>query len=847
MNPSSKRYLLTLGPLICLAIALLCLTEYILRNADLDEQASSQIEVTANRLSSNLQTALRSANKKLLHETVAVEFQGADLAAVLIWSANHEYLLYGIQSDGHSLAAIEAAPQDEHLRGNSFTIPDFGSQNTTLGSIDVFVDLKAFKKRQYHAVAGTAFKTAAVAFPLLLLAIYILDKQEKIQVKALRESILKSTRKERTHSENILEGTEAGTWDWNLQTAELSLNERWAEIIGYTLEELEPINLSTWEKTVHPEDLQKAQIRIEQHLSGILQYYDIEFRQLHKDGTWRWINARGKITDWTEAGVPLRMSGTHLNITERKLAEEANEASRQLLQTVFDAASGVSVIATDPHGVITLFNSGAERMLGYLADEMVGKATPFMLHVASEMKARGIPLEDVEEQTPEGYMERVLEVGRKNPEWTYVCKDGATLPVKLSITATHNAMGEVTGYLGAAMDISIIKQAQADLLKAKEEAEAASKAKDEFLAVMSHEMRTPLNPILGYADMLQQNITTKPETEYIETIIGAAHRQLRLIDDILEYMRINGGQITPNPEPFSLVNLCQVAVSDAQSLAGDLQLVFANNPNGQPVPEGLTVESDLMMLRRILDNLLDNACKYTHEGSIKLCLSRSTTEESTFIIAITDTGIGIDIENQQKLFDAFSQADSSYSRKHEGLGLGLAICRKLLTALGGNIEVASEVDVGSTFTVHLPLHEVPTTLPEKATAPTRDMSRNFPCACSILVVDDKADNRLLARTIAESFGARVIEAANGQEALDQCQQQKFEIILMDLAMPIMDGREATKCLRCTENPNQMTPVIAVTADVTPHVQQRCIRAGMQQYISKPINPQKLFKMISDFI
>ncbi len=737
MNPTSKRTLLTLGSLVCLAIILLGLTEYLLKNGTLSPEATKQ------------------------------------------------------------------------------------------------------------AVTGTMLKTTAVAFPLLLVAIYILDRQEKVQVKALRESIARSTKEERTRSQNILEGTEAGTWDWNLQTSELILNERWAEIVGYTLKELEPIDLLTWEKSVHPEDLKKAQIRIEQHLSGVLEYYDIEFRQRHKSGDWKWVNARGKITEWTEDGVPLRMSGTHLDITKRKKAEEANTAARQLLQNVFDAASGVSVIATDQNGIITLFNSGAECMLGYSADEIIGKTTPSAFHLTSELKARGVELEDVTKKAPIEYMNKVLAAGKEHSEWTYRHKDGKLLPVKLSLTTTHNAGGEINGYLGVAMDISTIKQAQKDLIIAKEEAEAASHAKDEFLAVMSHEMRTPLNPILGFSDMLQQSITTEPEVEYIETIINAANRQLCLIDDILEYMRINSGTIAPSPEPLNLTDLCELAVADAQAFSAPLKLNF--EPPQEHSPDDFTVESDLMMLRRILDNLISNACKYTHEGSITVSLKRSLSEDGIFIIAVEDTGIGIDSQSQQLLFDAFSQADSSYTRKHEGLGLGLAICKKLLTILGGKIEVESTVGVGSTFTVHLPLKELKEELVARSQPAKPHTSQIFTRPCNVLIVDDQSDNRLIARTLIESFGGRATEATNGKEAVELCREQSFDLILMDLAMPVMHGKEAAAQIRDTENMNQTTPIIAVTADVTPKVQDACSAAGMQHYISKPIDSKELFARINEHI
>lgn len=310
-------------------------------------------------------------------------------------------------------------------------------------------------------------------------------------------------------------------------------------------------------------------------------------------------------------------------------------------------------------------------------------------------------------------------------------------------------------------------------------------------------------------------------------------------------MRINGGKVAPSPEAFNLTDLCELAVSDAKAFAGSLKLNF--EAPKEDSPDDFTVESDLMMLRRILDNLINNACKYTHEGSITVSLKRSVTEDQTFIISVSDTGIGIDAQSQQMLFDAFSQADSSYTRKHEGLGLGLAICKKLLTILGGKIEVESVIGIGSTFTVYLPLKELKTETAERSHPSTLNAPNVFEKPCNVLVVDDQSDNRLIARAYIESFGGHVTDVANGKEAVTLCSQQAFDVILMDLAMPIMNGKEATIHIRNTDNPNQHTPIIAVTADVTPKVQDACIAVGMQHYMSKPINAHELFEHINESI
>ena len=828
--------------------------------------------------------------------------------------------------------------------------------------------------KQFAYAFRLMFFCAAFAFPLFGIAFYLLKKQEIAHLDSLRKSIAESTREGYAHSLNIIEGTEAGTWDWDLLTDKLVLNERWAEIIGYTLKELQPITLNTWAQNLHPDDLEKTQLLIQQHFSGASPYYDAEFRQQHKDGSWRWVNARGKIIEWSEAGVPLRMCGTHLDITERKAATEAHEASRYILEGIFDA-TGVSVIATDLSGTITLFNTGAESMLGYSALELLGQSTPFILHLESELAERGIPLSDAKSEGFAAYMQRVLKAGQESNEWTYVCKNGQQLPVTLSITAIHDETGATTGYLVAAMDISerkkaeiklnesqallrkvlntipvrvfwknkdsvfiganelvaqdageksadvligktdsdfpwnkqaeqyrqddlsvmtsgvpklnyeeqleradgstfwvrtskvplrnsanevigvlgiyenitVAKQTQAELIKAKEGAEAASKAKDDFLAVMGHEMRTPLNPILGFAELLRQAITTMPESDYIKTIITAANRQLRLIDDILEYMRINRGEIKPSMEVFNLAELCELAVSDAQVFAGSLNLSFVADSTELNATGDCWVEGDRTMLRRILDNLLNNACKYTSEGGISVSLKRSAFQSGSFAIAVTDTGIGIDAQNQQKLFDAFSQADSSYTRQHQGLGLGLAICKKLLTILDSNITVKSEMGVGSTFTLHLSFKEVKKRAIQATSSTPLPRPRKLTGPCHVLIADEQTEHRFIARSLLESYGCQVTEAIDGKGAVELCKQTKYDVILIDLAIALIEGKEASNLIRSTTNKNQYTSIIAVTEDMTPQVEAACLAVGIQHCISKPVTSKTLFELINIYV
>ncbi|MGJ8650327.1 MAG: PAS domain S-box protein [Opitutaceae bacterium] len=768
---------------------------------------------------------------------------------------------------------------------------------------------------------------------------------------------------QRRRYQNIIDGTNAGTWDWNIVTGEVIINERWAGIIGFTREEINPISFKTWEQRVHPEDLQFTRDSLDKHFSGKLEYYDVQFRQLHKDGNWRWVHARGKVVERSDEGQPLQMSGTHIDVTQRKEAKISLAKSQRMLRNILDNIP-VRVIWKDHNSKFLGGNLLMAKDLGLNeTNDLIGKddydfsteeiAREFQIDDKEIMKTKVPRLNYEESQTFEdGHIQRLRKsklplqddngevigvlttyeditassetamrlaesqlmlrnildhvpirvfwkdrnckflganqlvaddlglndvndligmddfdfstkeaaqafqaddreimdsnVPRLNYVESQVLKDGSQQWLRTSKLPLKDHRGEVIGVLGTYEDITDIRNVQEELIQAKEEAEAANAAKDDFLAVMSHEMRTPLNPIIGYADILLQSCKTEPETTYIETIQSAANRQLRLIDDILDFMRMYRGKVTPSTEPFNIVDLCELVLFDAKVSAHDLELRFENGTHGNPVPPELTIDSDLMMLRRVLENLLGNACKYTRKGSITLSISSDIEDPDLYLIKVEDTGIGIDAKTTEHLFDPFSQADSSYTRNYEGAGLGLAICKKLTEILGGEISAESTPGKGSCFTLAIPFQlEQPTE--RNQPKGTEHSLPIFSQVFDTLIVEDKIENAQIAQTMIELLGGRCKHAKNGQIALTLCKKKKFDVILMDLSMPTMNGLDATIALRSTSNPNQNTPIIAVTADVSQKAIHDCTKAGMNGYVSKPINSTLLYKAIEDGI
>lgn len=391
-------------------------------------------------------------------------------------------------------------------------------------------------------------------------------------------------------------------------------------------------------------------------------------------------------------------------------------------------------------------------------------------------------------------------------------------------------------------------EAMQAMVQAKREAEDANRAKDDFLAVMSHEMRTPLNPIIGFAEMLLEDIETEPEKGYVRTILEAGNRQLELVDAILHYMRLHRGNVQLSPENFGLHDLCEGVIHDASTNAPELKLRLTEGAHGKPVAKELEVVSDAQMIRSVLDNLIGNACKYTSHGHVYLDLSEAAETPGEFILTVEDSGIGIDSKTIDKLFEAFSQADSSYTRRHEGVGLGLAICKKLVDLLNGRIVVESTLGEGSRFSVRLPL--VAKHSPDGAAAAKKSAKRTtvqFDYPVEVLAVDDKPDNLfVIEKMLTRSGGGRFSPAENGAIAVELCKEHKYDVILMDLAMPVMNGLEATEAIRA-KGLNMETPIIAVTADATAEARTRCRQVGMQCLLTKPIQMRELIENIRQHI
>jgi signal transduction histidine kinase/PAS domain-containing protein/ActR/RegA family two-component response regulator len=392
------------------------------------------------------------------------------------------------------------------------------------------------------------------------------------------------------------------------------------------------------------------------------------------------------------------------------------------------------------------------------------------------------------------------------------------------------------------------KRGKEELVQAKEAAETASKTKSQFLANMSHELRTPMTGILGMLDLVLEGPLEPAQKDFIKTAHTSGHSLIRILNDILDLTRIQSGVMAVEEKSFSprecLQRIVNLMLPSAKKKGLEIRLTVPKE-----LPE--KVVGDEVRLGQILTNLASNAVKFTDSGSVELAVTYQTSpgiRTAEFTFAVRDTGIGIPREKEAALFGLFDQADYSNTRKYGGAGLGLVICKEIAGKLGGTITFTSEADKGSVFYCNVPLtlpEDTPALEPAATPRGIASGARSLEVASRILVVDDDGVVRQILKTMLEQFDFVVEVAENGKEALEMYENLYFDIILMDVQMPVMDGFAATKAIRSKEEMSgcQRTPIIAVTAHAFEEDEGRCLAAGMDAYLSKPIDFKKTLQLI----
>ncbi len=394
--------------------------------------------------------------------------------------------------------------------------------------------------------------------------------------------------------------------------------------------------------------------------------------------------------------------------------------------------------------------------------------------------------------------------------------------------------------VGLTLDVTARKEAERSLAEARDQAEEANRAKSEFLATMSHEIRTPLNAVLGFTDLLLD----RPHDVETQRQLGHVHEAgsalLRVVDDILDFSQIEAGRVELDPQPFVVRDLVDGTVSMIRTIAAKKQLRIGVELD-PALP--LQVIGDVGRVRQVLLNLLNNAIKFTPSGSVTLSVHRERADEGVAWLhfAVNDTGIGISQSQRDRLFRRFSQGDGSIRRHFGGSGLGLAICRRLVALMGGSIGLDSKPGQGSTLWFVLPLPRAPE---ESATADLAASAPPVPGGGRILLAEDMPLNQELVRSALAASGYEVDVACDGAEAVEAVLTKSYDVILMDVQMPVMDGLSATRAIRRLPGPACRVPIIAMTANVLPPQIAQCREAGMDDHIGKPFRREVLSATIA---
>lgn len=425
-------------------------------------------------------------------------------------------------------------------------------------------------------------------------------------------------------------------------------------------------------------------------------------------------------------------------------------------------------------------------------------------------------------------------------DYEYEVIDQAGNPFWISISgkAKFDDDGQYAGYFGIGRDISFAKQREADLNTAKEKAENANTAKSHFLAVMSHEIRTPMNAILGMLELLEDTCKDKDQIELIDFMRSSAHLLQGVITDTLDFAKIESGKLVLEPTEINLFNLLKNIVKQYDSMALKQSLAF-HYEISDTVPEW--VICDGVRLSQVLLNLLGNAFKFTKSGFIKLRVSHSDTD---LYFVVADSGIGIEKEDIERLFEPFTQALNEQQVRQQGVGLGLSITKRLLNLMSGGIHCHSEIGKGTEFTVQIPLQPV-----EKSSNKNdkRDeVIEQTPQSYHILVAEDNIANQFVIKAILEKKNHQVTLVENGSLAFQAVTEKRFDLVLMDMMMPIMGGIEATRKIRALFSPNEL-PIIALTANAGVGDKQSCLNAGMNDVLTKPLDSKLLDEKIKHYM
>jgi PAS domain S-box-containing protein len=599
------------------------------------------------------------------------------------------------------------------------------------------------------------------------------------------------------------------------------INSQFMTIFGYTADEIIDRSL---DDTIIPPSLHEEGKAVTEEIKKGKPYFFETVRQ-RKDG---------RLVDVSITGMPIFVEGEdagiyaiYRDISNKKQAELEITIQKAYLEQLFEASTE-AIAFIDENDRVERINSKFTEIFGFSRDDVIGRSLddsiiPPSLHE----EGKGVKIE-------------IKKGSHLFHETVRQRKDGSLVDV--SVTGMPISIeGKGAGVYAIYRDISNQKRAEKELKRAKAAAEEATRAKSNFLANMSHEIRTPMDAIIGFSHLSMETDLTPQQLDYQKKIHASAYNLLRLIDDILDFSKIEAGKLDLEKHSFNLREVLERVSSMISVKSNEKGLAFSLD-----VPETIPkhFRGDALRLEQVLINLTSNAVKFTSEGAVSLAveLVKESEQDASLRFIVQDTGIGMSKKQINNLFQPFRQADFSITRKYGGTGLGLAICKRLIEMMGSKITVQSTPGVGTQFVFMVRFEKSEGKDNGVIAGIAKEVASALLANCRILLVEDNETNLQLARELLEQVGLEVVTAANGLEAVAIAAKERFDGILMDLQMPVMDGLTATREIRKGSSPREM-PIMAMTANAMSTDREECMAAGMNDHIAKPIKPEILYRTL----
>ncbi|TSD66168.1 PAS domain S-box protein [Inquilinus sp. KBS0705] len=635
----------------------------------------------------------------------------------------------------------------------------------------------------------------------------------------LAEKAVKISRAELLEAQTI---AKIGNWKWDARQNILSWSDEVNSI--YEVEGIDAVSRfgKLLLKYIHPDDKYIARHLFNNSNTTGTSY---EYRIITPKGNIKYISVIAGKQMYREDGTVRKIIGTLQDITQRKQAEIDYKRTENKYRLVLETIK-LAAVSLDADGNVIFCNRYLANLLGYTQTEILGMNWMDNFVTAEH-----------HEILTGWFKQNTIHAHYINP---IICRDGELRTISWQNTVSYDENGHIKETTSIGEDITLQQKARQELISAKERAERSSHFKSEFLSIMSHEIRTPMNAVIGTTNLLLDENPKPEQLEYLSTLKFSGENLLAIINDILDYNKIEAGKLQLGHSPFNIHQLVQNIRQSfyAKTLEKNLDIELHIDDT---IPDFLI--GDQVRLGQIIINLVNNAIKFTHKGKVSISLTQEELSSGSVSIkfAIADTGIGIAAENLAVIFDPFMQEPHAATHNYGGTGLGLAITKRLIELHKSSIHVISDLGKGTkfSFTIHFD-----TALPVVATPAESKPAVVLPLnlhGMHILVVDDNKMNLLIASKFLKKWQANVDEAVNGQIAVDMVNSKAYDMIIMDLQMPVMDGFEATAIIK---RAHPHIPVIAFTADAMPETHSKAYTAGMCDYLTKPFVPEELFEKVS---